>query len=154
MTIPHLKWFNHYMHISTFKMSTVRQIHQLIQHVDYALPLISSILIYMFLLLIITITLYILFANTYLSYIYISYSQLTQSMLARELKPSCALYWFFWDYILTFPSLNSISLSDFLFRTLLGYSGHVCLFTIWQMYWDPLVGSCFVTEADGHAQLF
>ena len=31
-----LKWFNHYLYIPSFKMSTIRHVWQLIQHGDYA----------------------------------------------------------------------------------------------------------------------
>ena len=31
-----LKWFNHYLHIPSFKMSTIRHVWQLIQHSNYA----------------------------------------------------------------------------------------------------------------------
>ena len=45
----------------------------------------------------------------------VSWSLFTLSMLARELEPSGALYWFILDYILNFPSRNSMSCSNFLF---------------------------------------
>ena len=45
----------------------------------------------------------------------ISWSLLALSMLERELKPFCAVYWFVLDYILIFPSLNFVSYSNFLF---------------------------------------
>ena len=35
-TLNH-KWFNHYMHITTFKMPTIRQVQELFQQGDYAL---------------------------------------------------------------------------------------------------------------------
>ena len=31
-----LKWFNHYLHIPSFKMPTIRHVQQLIQHDNYA----------------------------------------------------------------------------------------------------------------------
>ena len=34
--IPNLKHFNHYMHVPSFKMPTIRHVWQLIQHGDYA----------------------------------------------------------------------------------------------------------------------
>ena len=66
------------------------------------------------------------FANTRVFVLYIwiiSLYWLTQSMLARVYESFCALYYFIMDCIIIFPSLNLISLSTFLFRTLLGYSG-------------------------------
>ena len=33
------------------------------------------------------------------------------------------------------------------FRSMLGYSGYVCIFAIWNPSWDTTVGSVFVTEA-------
>ena len=39
----------------------------------------------------------------------ISRSLLTPSVLARKLKLSCSVFWFILDYILIFPSMNSIS---------------------------------------------
>ena len=46
-----LKQFNHYLHIPSFKMPTIRHVWQLIQHGDYTFSLISRMLIYIFLLL-------------------------------------------------------------------------------------------------------
>ena len=37
--ITKLKWFNHYMHIPSFKMPTIRHVQELIQHGDYALSI-------------------------------------------------------------------------------------------------------------------
>ena len=34
--IFNLKWFNHYLHIPSFKMPPIRHVWQLIQHGDYA----------------------------------------------------------------------------------------------------------------------
>ena len=34
--IVNLKWSNHYLHIPSFEMPTIRHVCQLIQHVDYA----------------------------------------------------------------------------------------------------------------------
>ena len=34
--ILNLKWFNHYLHIPSYKMPTIRHVRQLIQHGDYA----------------------------------------------------------------------------------------------------------------------
>ena len=61
--ILNLKQFNHYMHIPTFKMPTIRQVWQLIQQGNYTFLLIPRMLIYIFLLLSITIAFYILFDN-------------------------------------------------------------------------------------------
>ena len=38
--ILNLKWFNHYLHIISFKMPTIRHVQQLIQHGDYAFSLV------------------------------------------------------------------------------------------------------------------
>ena len=73
----------------------------------------------------------------------ISWSWLALSMLTRDLEPSCAswiTYLFFQAWILSYTAV-------FFFRTVLRYSGHGCLFAIWQIYWNPEVGSCFVTWA-------
>ena len=35
-SILNLKWFNHYLHIPSFKMPTIRHVQQLIQQGDYA----------------------------------------------------------------------------------------------------------------------
>ena len=51
-----LKQFNCYVHISTYKMPTIRQVWQLIQQVEYAFSIDLKMLIYIFLLLSIHIT--------------------------------------------------------------------------------------------------
>ena len=64
--ILNLQKFNHYMHIPTFKMPSVRQVQQVIQQVIMFFLLISRMLIYIFLLLSICITFYGLFGDTFL----------------------------------------------------------------------------------------
>ena len=34
--ILNIKWFNHYLHMPSFKMPTIKHVQQLIQHGDYA----------------------------------------------------------------------------------------------------------------------
>ena len=46
-----------------------------------------------------------------------------------------------------FTSLDFISLCTFFFWTMLGHSGHVSVFAIWQTSWDTAVGLFFITEA-------
>ena len=72
----------------------------------------------------------------------ISWSWLALSMLATELR---LLFSFL--VCLGLQVSFSISHSNFLFRTMLGYSVHVCLFAVWQLFWDPAVCLCFVLEA-------
>ena len=57
---------------------------------------------------------------------------LTCSKYAGKSTQHMLMYWFFLDYILIFQSMNLISLSTFLFRSMLGYSGHISIFTILQ----------------------
>ena len=59
--ILNLKHFNHYMHIPSFKMPTLKNVWHLIQQDDFSFPLIYRMLIYMFPLLSIIITFYVLF---------------------------------------------------------------------------------------------
>ena len=63
----------------------------------------------------------------------------------KGMNPS-VLYWFILDFILVSLSLNSMLLSIFLFKTMLGYSGHVIISTIWQTFWHTAFGSSFGTE--------
>ena len=62
--IFNLKHFNHYICIPTFKITTIRQVQQIIQQGYYAFLLIWRMIIYIFLLLSITITFCGLLANT------------------------------------------------------------------------------------------
>ena len=67
-----------------------------------------------------------------LKYIWmISWSWLSQSVLARGHKPFCALCWVVLDYIMIFSSLGFILLCTFLFKTILGYRVHVSAIVIW-----------------------
>ena len=77
----------------------------------------------------------------------ISWSQFTQSILAKEHESFCAFYEFVLVYILNLEVWTSFHPAIFFFRTMLGYSAHVSVFAIWQTSWDTAVGSFFVTEA-------
>ena len=81
----------------------------------------------------------------------ISWFWLTPSVLARELKPFSTFYWFVLYYILFFQvwTLSHAAI----FRCVLGCSGQVCFFTVWQTYCDPAVGFCFVPEATNYSPL-
>ena len=75
----------------------------------------------------------------------ISWSRLSQSLLAREKESFCAINWFVLGYILIFPHQNFVSVL-FLFRTILGYLGHVCILVKWQIFGDTADSSFFVME--------
>ena len=77
----------------------------------------------------------------------ISWSQFTQSILAKVHEAFCAFYEFVLVYILNLEVWTSFHPAIFFFRTMLGYSAHVSVFAIWQTSWDTAVGSFFVTEA-------
>ena len=76
-----------------------------------------------------------------------SWFRLTQSVLARGHRPFCALYCHVLDYILICPSQNISYPAPFLFRNMFEYSGHICIFSIWQFSSNTAFSTLLATEA-------
>ena len=61
----------------------------------------------------------------------------------------CTPYWFILDY--TFQAWPLSLLAILFSRTVLGYSGYICISTIWQTPWDIAPGSFLVANTTGYS---